>query len=200
MRTNNSKRDAIHSAIRSLHANGYVVDSCGEALPPAIRPGNPVRAAIKQLRTNYPQCELPVSGRRVWKRVVRLSRRRDNGVYEAVDDFLCWLNRELDDIEDTNESDEAPDGLIKLGFQLKWANRVIDLQPQIWRLLELIWNETCVEQGELEERLWWDTVAQGTVTKAVSRANAALRSAGVPWSLHLKNGFLKKSARHVTQS
>jgi hypothetical protein len=187
--------DRFLSVIQALHDTGHIEDSCSDDIPKPIRNGHPVRRAVKQLRKHYPGERLPIRGRREWKRLVRLSRRQDDQVFEAADSFLMWLQNEERFADPLNVSDlnDLPDGLIEAGNRLKAGGRIIKLRLQQWRLLKFVWDKSAVSQGDLEDELWPDEVVEAaTVRQAVKRANDVLERVGIAWRLSQGNAQLIK--------
>jgi hypothetical protein len=192
-----SKADSVRSVIDALERGGFVESSESYALPEPIGVGHPVHSAVVQLECCYTDQALPPRGRLRWKRVLRYSRRRDEGIYEVVDAFLDWLDKELSrDAPADQEFDNEVDGLKEFGFRLVWRGSSYDLQPQVWRTLKYFWSKGHSSLGDFEESVWGEVaVESATVRKAIQRANDALERAAVPWRLDLQNGQIKKMNR-----
>ena len=191
-----SKPQCITNVRDALLETSHTGTSLVCELPAPIVPGHPVHNGVVRLQRYYPNGMLPAQGRVRWKRLLRLSRSGNIEVLEAVDDFISWLTDEAKRGDAAVQLDDRQeDGLIQLGYRLRWRGREYELAPQTWRLLQFAGDEDAVSEGDLEDAVWGDEdVATSSIKQAVRRANRVLEKAGVPWRLQRRVGQIRKSA------
>ena len=184
-----SKKRCIENITDALLETGHVQTSCSFELPDPIIPGHPVHNAVVRLETWY--CGMmPSEGGRCWKELLQFSRDRDERVFGASDAFSSWLNEEYKSAVGNSVNDATGDGLVEMGYQLRWQGKVLSLQPQTWRILQYLGQRNAVTQQELEDEIWGDgeILKKSTFSQAIRRANKTLYKAGIEWCLRQKGG------------
>lgn len=162
--------------------------------PVRIGPGHPVRELVAELEGQYPDAVLPAAGRKNWRRLLAARPDRPAEFFDAVDDFLAWVEGEVRRL--------SPDGYPVPGTgrngliapnQLRWNGRQVRVAPQVYHLLGFIWpRQRAVIDDVIEILLGAGKNRRRRLASAVHRANAALGHVGVPWLLSVDTPYLMK--------
>ncbi|WP_337175407.1 hypothetical protein [Paludisphaera sp.] len=189
------RAEAVDAVIGALDRHGFVVNSECWNLPAAVDAGHPLHEAVAVLERTYPGNRLPARGRALWRRLLRETRARNHTLYDAADEFTAWLERTTKVPTPGGGSvSQQLDGVLEgPGHPVKWRDKILDVRPQSWRLLKVLWDVDKATVERVEEAVWeGDETTYGNLKSAVHRANVDLAGLKVPWRLGIKGGYVCK--------
>jgi hypothetical protein len=178
------RREAARYVIDTMVEHDFVVTSVALRRPQPIGQDHPIYKAVVALEQTYPDKMLPPEGRRLWKRLLQLSREGDPAAFEAADAFIEWLEEIAGDVEV-----DLPDGPCH-PYRFRWKGKEFDVPPVPWYLLDFIWGKKSVSILEIEETVWKCEDGGRALASALHKLNEILLRAGVPWQYGVRGSFV----------
>lgn len=174
---------------QALSESCFYLESMSGRKPKRIVKGHPVHTAWEQFRLTFPGGVLPRGLNRLCLRLQRLSIAGSEEAFEVAEELDGKLARYAGE-----EHFPAIDGPIEpRGF--RWKGIEYDLEPRQDKLLKVMWGKKFRKAAEVIDEVW-DNDYNGktdpfkSLNATISKVNAVLFKAGVPWCLSKQGDYI----------
>jgi hypothetical protein len=183
---------AARNLRQALEAANFELESMSGRVPQRIVKGHPVHTAWEEFRLTYPGGRLPRNIHILCIKLQRLSLKKDEEAFEVAED-LDGVLAKYSGGEDGREGDGP---IEPRGFRWKGVEHT-EIEPKPDRLIKAMYGHTRRPVVEIVREVWEDDVTDDDETdhfaslkSTMSKANAFLLNAGIPWCLSKRDKFI----------